>query len=163
MLFRFRIQLHFYIHRCRLGLMTHFGALAAAASGKSPFFGVYPQSNVADNKPCPWVAAWATAKVLHPSAIAGVVTVPDRPSPTGKHHFVPSTFMPTETKYTPPPVPKPATGYYPQPVLSTPILTNYCHKLHSYLINCLTEVPAVTTLVTQKPITECDTIYLPSS
>jgi hypothetical protein len=64
--------------------MTHFGALAAAASGRSPFVAVYPQSTVADNKPCPWYAAWATARVPHPSAIAAGVTVPDRPSPTGK-------------------------------------------------------------------------------
>jgi hypothetical protein len=67
--------------------MTHFGALAAAASGRSPFVAVYPQSTAADNKPCPWYAAWATARVPHPSAIAGGVTAPDRPSPTGKHHF----------------------------------------------------------------------------
>jgi hypothetical protein len=64
--------------------MTHFGALAAAASGRSPFVAVYPQSTVADNKPCPWYAAWATARVPHPSAIAAGVTVPERPSPTGK-------------------------------------------------------------------------------
>jgi hypothetical protein len=64
--------------------MTHFGALAAAASGRSPFVAVYPQSTVADNKPCPWYAAWATTRVPHPSAIAAGVTVPDRPSPTGK-------------------------------------------------------------------------------
>jgi len=115
--------------------MTHFGALAAAASGRSPFVAVYPQSTVADNKPCPWYAAWATARVPHPSAIAGGMTAPDRPSPTGKHHFVLCAYLTTETKYATPPVPKPATGYVPEPVLSTPILANYCHKIHSYLIN----------------------------
>jgi hypothetical protein len=115
--------------------MTHFGALAAAASGRSPFVAVYPQSTVADNKPCPWYAAWATARVPHPSAIAGGMTAPDRPSPTGKHNFALHAYLATETKYATPPVPKPATVYDPGPVLSTLILTNYCHKIHSYLIN----------------------------
>jgi hypothetical protein len=81
-------ECHSEIYCCRLGLMTHFGALAAAASGRSPFVAVYPQSTVADNKPCPWYAAWATARVSHPSAVVGGVTAPDRPSPTGKLHFV---------------------------------------------------------------------------
>ncbi|KAJ4450741.1 hypothetical protein ANN_02171 [Periplaneta americana] len=67
----------------KLGLMTHFGALAAAASGRSPFVAVYPQSTAADNKSCPWYAAWASARVPHPSSIAGGMTAPDRPSPTG--------------------------------------------------------------------------------
>ena len=80
--------------------MTHFGALAAAASGRSPFVAVYPQPTAADNKPCPWYAAWATARVPHPSAIVGGMTAPDRPSPTGKHHFVLRAYMAVETKYT---------------------------------------------------------------
>ncbi|KDR13052.1 Homeobox protein HMX3 [Zootermopsis nevadensis] len=83
--------------------MTHFGALAAAASGRSPFVAVYPQPTAADNKPCPWYAAWATARVSHPSAIVGGVTAPDRPSPTGG-----STTTNDETS--PPPSPRGCSG-----------------------------------------------------
>lgn len=83
----FHTQPHSEMYCCRLGFMTHFGALAAAASGRSPFVAVYPQSTAAD-KPCPWYAAWATARVSHPSAVVGGMTAPDRPSPTGKLHFV---------------------------------------------------------------------------
>ncbi|XP_039279620.1 homeobox protein HMX3-like [Nilaparvata lugens] len=50
----------------RLGLMSHFNALAAAASGRSPFLAVYPP---AVEKP--WYAAWSR---LHP---------PRTSSPTG--------------------------------------------------------------------------------
>lgn len=143
--------------------MTHFGALAAAASGRSPFVAVYPQSNVADNKPCPWYAAWATARVPHPSAIAGGMIATDRPSPTGKHHFVLYAYVAAATEYAKPPVPNPGTGYDPEPLLSTHIHTNYCHKTHSYLISCLSVVPEVATLLTPKATTERDAIPLPSS
>ena len=81
--------------------MTHFGALAAAASGRSPFVAVYPQSTAADNKPCPWYAAWATARVPHPSAISGGITAPDRPSPTGetlRHSFKPNQTKPNQRR-----------------------------------------------------------------
>lgn len=101
--------------------MTHFGALAAAASGRSPFVAVYPQSTTAD-KSCPWYAAWATARVPHPSAIAAGVTAPDRPSPTGKLHFVLSDYVAAETECA---TPRPTNNCNPEPGLSTSRL----HKL----------------------------------
>ncbi|XP_046994287.1 homeobox protein HMX3-like [Schistocerca americana] len=64
-----------------LGLMTHFGALAAAASGRSPFVAVYPGGGggggAAGDKACPWYAAWS--RVPPPPASMGL----ERPSPTG--------------------------------------------------------------------------------
>lgn len=47
--------------------MSHFNALAAAASGRSPFIAVYPPGQQPLDKP--WYAAWA--RLQHP------------PSPTG--------------------------------------------------------------------------------
>jgi hypothetical protein len=97
--------------------MTHFGALAAAASGRSPFVAVYPQSTVADSKTCPWYAAWATARVPHPSAIAGGVTAPDRPSPTGKHHYMVRDTVVPQTECETLLTPKPTAGHDPEQVL----------------------------------------------
>ncbi|XP_046668676.1 homeobox protein Hmx [Homalodisca vitripennis] len=42
----------------RLGLMSHFNALAAAASGRSPFIAVYPPGP-GQSPDKPWYAAWA--------------------------------------------------------------------------------------------------------
>ncbi|XP_054290130.1 homeobox protein Hmx-like [Macrosteles quadrilineatus] len=43
----------------RLGLMSHFNALAAAASGRSPFIAVYPHPPPGTPSDKPWYAAWA--------------------------------------------------------------------------------------------------------
>ncbi|XP_067007012.1 homeobox protein Hmx [Anabrus simplex] len=93
----------------RLGLMTHFGALAAAASGRSPFVAVYPQA-AADSKSCPWYAAWATTRVHHPTAISALA---DRPSPTGD-----STTTTTNDDPSPPPSPRGSSA------LTTPLVDN---------------------------------------
>jgi hypothetical protein len=65
--------------------------------------------------------------------------------------------MAAETKKLTPPVPKPVTRHDPEPILSIPILTNYCHNIHSYPINRRAVEPEVMKLLTPKHTTQCDT------